>query len=106
MKYFKNKVTEEIFGYDPTQKDLIEEAKANPDMEDITGSWPPKVDPLLVKSNEVRSERNLLLIQSDWTQVADAPVDQAAWATYRQELRDITKQEGFPDNVIWPVRPE
>jgi len=66
MKYFKNKQSGEVFGYDTDQKDLIEVAKANPEMEDITGSWPPKVDPVLVKSNEVRSERNLLLIQSDW----------------------------------------
>lgn len=106
MKYYKNKQSGEIFGYDPTQKDLIEQAKANPDMEDVSNSWPPKVDPIVVKSNEIRFERNSLLSQSDWTQVADAPVDKTVWATYRQELRDITKQEGFPDNVTWPVRPE
>jgi hypothetical protein len=45
---------------------------------------------------EARVERNQLLAASDWTQVADAPVDQAAWAVYRQELRDITAQIGFP----------
>lgn len=55
---------------------------------------------------EVRTERDALLAESDWTQVADAPVDQAAWATYRQALRDITNQESFPTNVAWPVRPE
>jgi hypothetical protein len=53
-----------------------------------------------------RSKRNGLLSQSDWTQVADAPVDQAAWATYRQALRDITIQAGFPENIDWPVAPE
>lgn len=106
MKYFKNKQSGEVFGYDADQKDLIAEAKANPDMEDISTSWPPKVDPTLVKSNEVRSERNILLAQSDWTQLPDAPVDKVAWATYRQELRDITSQAGFPNDVIWPVRPE
>lgn len=55
---------------------------------------------------EIRTERNAKLAESDWTQVADAPVDQAAWATYRQALRDITNQESFPTNVAWPVRPE
>ena len=57
-------------------------------------------------SEQIRKERDALLAESDWTQVADAPVDQAAWATYRQELRDITSQEGFPHEVTWPQRPE
>lgn len=56
-------------------------------------------------STEARSKRNTLLAASDWTQVADAPVDQAAWATYRQELRDITAQAGFPENISWPAQP-
>ena len=53
----------------------------------------------------VRAERDSLLVASDWTQIADAPVDQAAWATYRQALRDITKQTTFPNEVVWPVKP-
>jgi hypothetical protein len=59
----------------------------------------------LSKENEVRTERNNLLLASDWTQVADAPVDKTAWATYRQDLRDITSQEGFPFNVVFPNPP-
>lgn len=55
---------------------------------------------------DIRTERNAKLTESDWTQVVDAPVDQAAWATYRQELRDITSQEGFPSEITWPVAPE
>lgn len=53
----------------------------------------------------VRNQRNALLAQSDWTQLPDAPVDQAAWATYRQELRDISGQSGFPWEINWPVAP-
>lgn len=53
-----------------------------------------------------RQERNALLVASDWTQIADAPVDQAAWAAYRQELRDVTSQETFPTEVAWPVAPQ
>lgn len=53
----------------------------------------------------IRSDRNRRLSESDWTQVADAPVDQAAWAVYRQALRDVTTQEEFPWNVTWPVEP-
>lgn len=54
---------------------------------------------------QVRSQRDSALADSDWTQVADAPVDQAAWAVYRQELRDIPQQAGFPFDVSWPVAP-
>lgn len=57
-------------------------------------------------AQEARRKRDGLLIQSDWTQMPDAPVDKAAWAIYRQELRDITKQSGFPLEVIWPNKPQ
>lgn len=57
-------------------------------------------------ADQIRAQRNNLLDASDWTQVFDAPVDRAAWATYRQALRDITIQAGFPANVIWPSKPE
>ena len=54
---------------------------------------------------QVRGERDRLLADSDWTQVPDAPVDQAAWATYRQALRDVPQQDGFPEEVTWPSKP-
>jgi len=57
------------------------------------------------KANEVRYRRNALLTQSDWTQLTDAPVDNLAWAVYRQSLRDITLQAGFPFTVDFPVAP-
>ena len=52
----------------------------------------------------IRAERNKLLAECDWTQVADAPVDAAAWATYRQALRDITDQAN-PFAIVWPQGP-
>jgi len=64
----------------------------------------PPVD-LTALAASAREQRNTLLTKSDWTQVADAPVDQQAWATYRQGLRDITSQEGFPEAIMWPVAP-
>lgn len=57
------------------------------------------------KSAKVRSERNAKLAETDWTQLADAPVDPAVWAAYRQELRDVTKQPNFPTFIVWPVKP-
>lgn len=58
------------------------------------------------QAKSVREQRNQKLKDSDWTQVADAPVDKAVWATYRQGLRDITSQAGFPWEVTWPTQPE
>lgn len=58
------------------------------------------------QAKQARAERTSLLAASDWTQVADTPVDQSAWATYRQALRDVTDQTGFPDAIAWPVAPE
>jgi hypothetical protein len=49
----------------------------------------------------IRTQRNQMLKDTDWTQVADSPVDKAAWATYRQALRDITTQAD-PFNITWP----
>jgi hypothetical protein len=54
---------------------------------------------------EVRTERDAKLAATDWTQVADAPVDKAAWATYRQSLRDVPEQAGFPSTIAWPTIP-
>jgi hypothetical protein len=58
------------------------------------------------QATSVRASRSDKLKDSDWTQVADAPVDKAAWATYRQELRDISAQTGFPWTIEWPTQPE
>jgi len=55
---------------------------------------------------EIRKERDAKLADTDWTQVADAPVSQEDWAAYRALLRSIPEQEGFPNEVTWPVEPE
>ena len=57
------------------------------------------------QAKSVRAARNTKLSACDWTQLADAPVDDLAWATYRQALRDIPSQEGFPWTVTWPTEP-
>jgi len=53
----------------------------------------------------VRAERNSKLVESDWTQVADSTADKSVWATYRQALRDVTAQTGFPWTITWPDAP-
>lgn len=57
----------------------------------------------------VRTERDRLLAECDWTQLADAPLgedEREAWRSYRQELRDMPQQTGFPAAVAWPVEPD
>ena len=53
----------------------------------------------------VRNSRTEKLKDCDWTQIADSTADKAAWATYRQALRDITAQAGFPWTIDWPEQP-
>lgn len=57
------------------------------------------------QARNVRATRDAKLAECDWTQVADAPVDKTVWATYRQALRDVTAQEGFPWTITWPDAP-
>lgn len=59
------------------------------------------------KAEQVRAERDTKLTASDWTQMPDYNgANKIVWATYRQALRDLPAQEGFPWDVTWPERPE
>lgn len=53
----------------------------------------------------VRSKRDALLAQSDWTQTPDATVDKQAWLAYRKALRDVPQTFAKPEDVVWPVKP-
>lgn len=58
-------------------------------------------------SISMRFERDMLLSTTDWTQLSDAPqAIKDKYAAYRQALRDVPQQPGFPDNIQWPVKPE
>ena len=57
------------------------------------------------QAEAVRTSRNDKLKDSDWTQIADSTADKAAWATYRQALRDISAQSSFPWDITWPDAP-
>jgi hypothetical protein len=55
----------------------------------------------------IRSERNTKLGATDWTQGKDIPDNvSSTWAAYRQALRDVPAQAGFPWEVTWPTQPE
>lgn len=57
-------------------------------------------------ANIIRDERNVKLSETDWTQLPDSPVDSVIWSVYRDELRDVPQQVGFPFEVEWPVPPQ
>ncbi len=68
----------------------------------------PEID-LDALAEEIRTQRDALLAETDWTQCLDAPIDtdsQLDYRVYRQALRDITEQTGFPLDVTWPEMPE
>lgn len=78
---------------------------------------PATPDPLIALAAAARAKRNILLAESDWTQVADmnsvdaegvavlSPAKIVEWKTYRQALRDVPEQEDFPDPITWPTKP-
>jgi hypothetical protein len=53
----------------------------------------------------IRNWRNAELVASDWTQVADSQANKAAWATYRQKLRDLPANNADPKKIVFPTRP-
>lgn len=57
------------------------------------------------KASRIRAERNQRLTNCDWTQLADNTADTNAWAAYRQALRDLPAQAGFPHEITWPTEP-
>jgi hypothetical protein len=64
----------------------------------------------LRKRDKLLARRNMALSSSDWTQLPDAQEqmteeDRQWWKIFRQQLRDLTKQPGFPEKVNWPQRP-
>ena len=66
------------------------------------------VEDIPMTADEARTQRDKLLAATDWTQGLDAPIDAAtreAYRAYRQALRDLPEQEGFPDTITWPELP-
>ena len=57
--------------------------------------------------DSIRATRDQILKDTDWTMTTGATVDQAQWAAYRQNLRDLpqTYKDKTPDDVVWPTQP-
>jgi hypothetical protein len=54
--------------------------------------------------SDVRSERDAKLAATDWMALSDVTMTDA-WKTYRQALRDVPAQSGFPNSITWPTEP-
>jgi len=72
--------------------------------DEATLSW---IESLDLKKFEIKKYRNSLLSASDWTQLSDVPeLTKVKYQSYRQQLRDITLQESYPTDVVWPTIPQ
>ena len=91
-----------LSGNDPATLQWFSDGDA-PTAATLDAAWPAVRDARAWA--QVRAERDRLLTDCDWTQVADAPVDAAAWADYRQQLRDLPQNYILPDDVEWPEEP-
>lgn len=110
MRHFENPNDgNKVYGYDSqdaTQAGLLQAAIDGKWVE-VTGSWPPAPTDVEL-ADAARSKRANLLSACDWTVLPDAPLtaaQQTAWKAYRQALRDVTAQAGFPQVIDWPVAP-
>lgn len=106
MKYYKHKTTGEVYAYEneqdreeygPAELALMTQTEVDKHLNPV-----PSIEQLAANA---RAKRDSLLSECDWTQMPDAPVDKEAWATYRQALRDVPEQAGFPQVIDWPVAP-
>jgi hypothetical protein len=111
---------------DDTHGAILAEAHVDPDFMYVVNGWltplPEKpeypcywdglnwVQDDVVIERRVRRDRDSLLLESDWTDTVSAQTRLGPkydeWQAYRQELRDITKQPGYPLDIQWPVKPE
>ena len=87
-------------------KDMFE-ATSEKTKEELEKEYQAEIDSGVADS--VRSQRNQLLVESDWTMVTDSQLSDSKkteWKTYRQKLRDIPASSGFPNSITFPDKPE
>ena len=81
----------------------------NPEFQDwlAEGNEPSLPEEVPLTWDDIRTKRDQLIKDSDWTALPDATVNQAAWAQYRQILRDLpqTYAATGPESVVWPEPP-
>ena len=88
--------------------DSVNQAIESTSGSNVDGKW--RAFEVREKSNsekwdELRDKRNLLLTNSDFTQLNDSPKDKSKWESYRKALRDLPETYPNADDVIWPTEP-
>ena len=102
-KYYKNSKGE-IYSFSPIQE--VPEGFTKLTKKELDAYLNPPVD-IEQLAEQVRAERDSLMRESDWTQLSDSPLcNNSDWLDYRQALRDVPQQAGFPENVVFPDKPE
>lgn len=115
MKHFLDNHTNEIFvfksdgsedAFIPTGLTPITEEVAQTIIDTRLSKQENEANTRVLSSSEIVYKRNMLLNLSDWTQLPDvSPVIKDAYIPYRQALRDLTAQPGFPHEITWPTLP-
>jgi hypothetical protein len=67
--------------------------------------WEVYDKPYELATAAVLNQRKELLVDTDWMALEDTPPITPEWEAYRQALRDVPQQAGYPYNVQWPVPP-
>lgn len=97
----------EKWEYDMYRLEIINRDNLIANLDSNLGAWMQTArDAEYVRlADKIRKERDKLLAGSDWTQVVDVSLtaeEKEMWRVYRQALRDVPQQEGFPYEAIWP----
>lgn len=105
-KFFSDN-KEQLFNWFLDQENMLKRPSAFHTYDSATHSWVLTAEnKTLLDAETTRKKRNSLLSQSDWTQMLDVPqAVKGQWAPYRQALRDVPSQAGFPETINWPVAP-
>ena len=98
---------EQLYFWFLDQENMLQKPSEFHVYDELSHSWSlSSENKLLLESDNARKQRNKLLSLSDWTQCSDvSAVIKLKWVSYRQALRDITEQSGFPENIDWPQTP-
>jgi len=110
-KLVNHPITGELVNIRKATDDFIPIAEDNTDYQDylkwVADGNTAEADDDTLTWDDIRATRDGILQSTDWTMTTGATVDQAQWAAYRQNIRDIpqTYKDKTPDDVVWPTQP-
>ncbi len=109
MKYYKHPETGEVYAYDNDQVEQgwVKEGLVEMTQEEVESHLNPPPEP--PTEGDIRAKRERLLQETDWTLLRALETGDSVpteWSVYRQALRDVPQQPGFPEDVEWPELPQ